>query len=249
MSVKSAKRALDIMEILSHFPSGLTINEVSLKLGLPQSSTFNLIKTLTQEGYLYQDEMKKYRLGARLINLGTVAMESLDIHQISLPYLNGLMERMNETVFMSVLSGNELVYIAKILSNRSIRTTAEPGHVKPLYCTGLGKAFLAFMPEEERERLLDGMTLKQITPRTVTDRKELRSQLETFREQGYSIDDEENEEGLYCVAAPIFDARRDVIAAISVAGPKERMTIRGTEVIRDLLSTSHAISQKTGFIQ
>ncbi len=247
MSVKSAKRVLEILEVISHVPSGLTVKEVSDQLEFPQSSTFNLMKTLHQEGYLYQDALKKYRLGAKLIHLGTTAMESLDIHSIGLTYLSSLMNSVQETVFMAVLSGGELVYVAKIDSNRSIKTSAQLGFKKPLYCTGLGKAFLTFLPKEERDSLLEGMTLEPITDKTVTDKDELMKQLEVYQQQGYSIDDEENEEGLFCVAAPIFDSSNKQIAAISVAGPKERMMARMETTTNELKKTARTISSKVGY--
>lgn len=171
MSVKSAVRVVRIFELLSNHPDGLTVKEISKELSLPQSSTFNLAATLLDEGYLQQDAVKRYRLGAKLIQVGTAAMESIDISSQGVPFLKQLMDGVQETVFMAVLSDDQLVYIAKIDNNRSIRTTAQPGSRKPLYCTGLGKAFLAFMPEDKREGLLDRMEFIRFTGHTITDRK------------------------------------------------------------------------------
>lgn len=180
MSVKSAVRVVRIFELLSNHPDGLTVKEISKELSLPQSSTFNLAATLLDEGYLQQDAIKRYRLGAKLIQVGTAAMESIDISSQGVPFLKQLMDGVQETVFMAVLSDDQLVYIAKIDNNRSIRTTAQPGSRKPLYCTGLGKAFLAFMPEDKREGLLDRMEFIRFTGHTITARDELEKQLQTF---------------------------------------------------------------------
>ncbi|WP_200411504.1 IclR family transcriptional regulator [Virgibacillus salexigens] len=247
MSVKSAKRVLEIFEVLSHYQQGLTIKEISVKLEMPQSSTFNLLRTLKEEGYVRQDLQKKYRLGEKLIPIGTSAMESLDIYSIGLPYLQRLMESVQETIFMAVLSEDELVYIAKIDTNRSIRTTAQPGYRKPLYCTGLGKTFLAFMAEDNKNQLLNQMELKPITARTVIERNELEKQLKLFQKLGYSIDDEENEEGLYCLAAPIYGSNQGITAAISVAGPKQRMQVRTEMIIEELKKTARHISKGIGY--
>ncbi|MFM9279779.1 IclR family transcriptional regulator [Paenibacillus jiagnxiensis] len=246
MSVKSAERVLRVFELLALHKEGLTIKEVSELLSFPQSSTSTLVKTLFEEGYLSQDALKKYKLGPKLIQIGTVAMESLDISSQGQPFLKKLMEEVQETVFMALLSDDELVYVAKIDNNRSIRTTAQPGYRKPLYCTGLGKAFLAFLPGEKRSEILDKTPLISITDKTITDRQKLEKELERFIDAGYSIDDEENEEGLFCLAAPVFGADGTIQAAISVAGPKERMLTRKDFITDKLLRTSKQISESIG---
>jgi len=248
MSVKSAERVLQIFELLSHNPDGLTIKEISENLSFPQSSTSNLAATLTAAGYLSLEPTKKYKLGAKLIHIGTIAMENLDISLVAKPHLEKLMESVQETVFMATLSEEELVYLLKIDSKRSIRTTAQTGFRKPLYCTGLGKTFLANMSEPERLRILDRIELVPITTKTITNREELEKELYQYSLIGYTIDDEENEEGLYCVAAPIFGADRKIHAAISVAGPKERMLSQQAEVVDKVLSTSKKISESIGCI-
>lgn len=247
MSVKSAKRVLHIFEVLAQYSRGLTIKEISELLQLPQSSAFNLVKTLQSEGYVIQDNEKKYRLGAKLIHIGTSAMDALDIHSVGKKPLENLMKQVQETVFMSVLTADELVYIAKIDNNRSIRTTAQPGYRKPLYCTGLGKVFLTFLPTEERDRLINQITYQKITDNTVSNRNELEAQLQSFRENGYSIDNEENEEGLYCLAAPVYGVENELTAAISVAGPKDRMLSRKEAIIPKLLQTAQTISKGIGY--
>jgi DNA-binding IclR family transcriptional regulator len=247
MSVKSAERVLRVFELLAQHPKGLTIKEISQMLSFPQSSTSGLIVTLYKESYLTVDLFKKYKLGPKLIQLGGVAKDSLDISAQGTPFLQELMEEVQETVFMAVFDDFELVYVAKIISNRSIRTTAEPGKSKPLYCTGLGKAFLAFLPEQIREDILRNIELERITQKTITKKESLMEQLKLFASIGYSIDDEENEEGLYCLAAPIYGVDHTIQAAISVAGPKERMVKQEEQIVEKLLQTSLKISKSIGF--
>ncbi len=246
MSVKSAERVLRVFDLLAQHPEGLTIKEISQTLSFPQSSTSGLIETLYKESYLTADSLRKYKLGPKLIQLGGIAKDSLDISALGAPLLKKLMEEVQETVFMAVLEQSELVYVAKINSNRSIRTTAEPGKSKPLYCTGLGKAFLTFLPEDRREEILSSLRLEPITPKTITKKASLLLQLEGFAEQGYSIDDEENEEGLYCLAAPVYGVDRRIQAAISIAGPKERMLKQKDRIVKKLLNTAMKISNSIG---
>ncbi|WP_028391977.1 IclR family transcriptional regulator [Bacillus cihuensis] len=248
MSVKSAERVLRVFELLSQKPHGLTIKEISETLSFPQSSTSGLIGTLFREGYLSLDSANTYKLGPKLIQIGSAAMESLDISSQGYPFLKQLMEDVQETVFMAVLSDQDLVYIAKIDSNRSIRTSAQPGGQKPLYCTGLGKVFLAFMPEQNRHTILNAVELLPITKQTITDKQQLLEQLRIFWQLGYSIDDEENEEGLFCLAAPVYGADQTIQAAISVAGPKERMNKQKDNIVENLLLTAKKISASIGYM-
>lgn len=248
MSVKSAVRVLEILELLRDYPQGLNAKEIGNALQYPQSSTFHLLKTLYEYGYLTRDETLKYKLGAKLIQLGQRAMESMDLYQDARIPLTKLMEEVQETVFMAILSGDEMVYIAKVDNNRSIRTTAQIGTRKPMYCTGLGKAMLAFLPEERRNAILSKTPLEAITENTITDRNELIDLLNLSRERGYAIDNEENEEGLYCIASPVFDANGQVVAAVSVAGPKDRMKKRQDFILSHLKKTTKLISSNMGFM-
>ena len=177
-------------------------------------------------------------------NLGTSAMEFMDITETSSHYLYNLMPQVEETVFLAVLSSDEVVYIKKIDSHQSVRTTAQPGNKKPLYCTGLGKTFLAFMPDEERERIVNQTDMKSFTNKTIVDKNVLRKKLIQYRSLGYSIDDEE---GLYCLAAPIFGIDNELVAAISVAGPKERVCMKKDNILKQIKHTSLIISKDMGY--
>lgn len=247
MSVKSAVRVLRIFELLSVHKNGLSLKEISELLGFPQSSTSGLVKTLVDENYIMVNQSQHYVLGPRLIPVGNAAMESLDISALGTAALQDLMKAVEETVFMATLVDNQLVYISKIDSNRSIRTSAYLGGKKPLYCTGLGKVYLAFMGEEKRAQYVRKTILKPITDKTITDKEELLKKLDLYQEQGYSIDDEENEDGLYCLAAPVFGPTGAMEAAISVAGPKQRMVKQEEQVVRDLKQTAQIISTKLGY--
>ncbi|NHM33718.1 IclR family transcriptional regulator [Neobacillus terrae] len=247
MSVKSAERVLRVFDLLAHHPKGLTIKEISNMLSFPQSSTSGLIETLYTNSYLTADDTRRYKLGPKLIQLGSAAKDSFDLSVQGSLFLKELMEEVQETVFMAILDQSELAYIAKINSNRSIRTTAEPGKSKPLYCTGLGKAFLSFLPENRKSEILSSLRLEPITEKTITKKEDLLQQLECFANQGYSIDDEENEEGLYCLAAPVFGVENTIQAAISVAGPKERMLKQKEMIVEKLLDTASKISCSIGY--
>ncbi|MBQ9644620.1 MAG: IclR family transcriptional regulator [Lachnospiraceae bacterium] len=247
MGVKSAERVLEIFELLKDYPSGLTAKEIGNCLDYAGSSTFGLVKTLLDKGYLLEDSNKRYTLGAKLIQLGEYASAYLDINKVAEPILNRLMQSVSETVFMAVLSDQEIIYTEIIDCFRSISTNARLGGKKPLYCTGLGKAFLSFLPEQESEALIEGMEFVAYTPNTISNPGELKAKISEFRKQGYAIDNEEIEVGLYCFAAPVYGPQGRMEAAISVSGPTARMKMNQENIIRELLETSKEISEKMGY--
>lgn len=246
MPVKSAERVLIILEHLLGFPNGLTAKEISTQLEIAPSSTHELLRTLSGRGYLLEDENKRYTLGPKLIQLGANASFYLDINKIAMPILKRIMEELEETVFMAILSQDEIVYVAKVNSNKTVITNANLGSRKPIYCTGLGKAFLAFLPPEESGKIIDSLKFVSFTENTVKNREQLLKQLETFRKQGYAIDDEEIEEGLYCVAVPVYDAEYHMTVAISVSGHKPRMLNKKAHVVESLLRLSDRLSRNLG---
>ncbi|MFC0522884.1 IclR family transcriptional regulator [Pontibacillus salicampi] len=247
MTVKSAERVIDILDLLKDVREGMTLKEIADSLSLPQSSTFHLLNTMESKGFLIVTERRSYKLGPKLIQIGTKAIETLDINSEAQPYLRRLMEKVEETVFMAVLIEQELVYVAKVDNPRSVLTSAQIGMRKPIYCTGLGKAFLAFLPESMKDRILANVDMHAVTEKTITSRLSLNNQLSLFRQQGYAVDDEENESGLYCLASPVFNASGEMVAAISVSGPKNRVYSRQAEIVEELTKTALQISERAGF--
>lgn len=243
--VKSALRVLEILDLFNSSDTSLSEKEISVQLNIPPSSLYHLLSTMVAAEYLRKDYVSRYKLGSKVIRLGNKAREDLDLYNESLPYLNKLSQQLNETIFLAYPSGKEIVYLTKLDCNHSIKTSAQPGANKPIYCTGLGKACLSFYSEEKMERLLQTGKLESITPNTIKSKSSLKKQLATFRNQGYAIDDEENEKGLYCVASPIISAEGEVIAAISCAGPKERM-LSNELIPKKIKNTALLISKAMG---
>ena len=237
MAVKSAERVFRIFELLEQSPEGLTNKEVSSLLGFAPSSTLALLQTMEENGYL----------GGRLMSLGAVAASRIDLNKIGTPYLKKLMQTVEETCFLGVLSGDEIVYIAKENCERTITTNASIGSRKPVYCTGLGKAFLAFLPEKESSQIIDRIELKAFTEHTVTDKLELKKEIAQFRNQGYAVDNQEIEQGLWCMAVPIYDNTGHMKAAISVSGLKQRMVEKKELLKTEMLKTARDLSRDLGY--
>src|SRR5699024_2568123 len=243
--VKSAKRVLEVLELLKSSTSPLSEKEIGDALNIPSSSLFNLLKTMLDSNYLRKDYYNKYLLGYKLISLGNRAREDLDLYNESLTYIKRLNDELNETIFLAYPQYNEMIYLTKIDSNRSIRTTAQPGANKPIYSTGLGKACLSMYDLETLDIMFKDVIFEKITPKTVMNYEELKKQLIAFKEQGYAVDDEENELGLYCIASPILNDEKKVVGAISCAGPKQRI-IENKTIPEKMKRNAYFISKAMG---
>lgn len=247
MSVKSAERALNVIDYLTSSEEGATLMQLSNTLEIPKSSMSQLLGTMVRKNYLVKTEGNAYKLGHKLIISGNKARTSNDIYSSGIPLLKEAVLKTGETVFLAIRSSEEIIYLAKIDSDESARTTAQPGMRKPLHCTGLGKAFLSFEQEGARQGLLESIPLDYYTSHTITDRGELKAAASEFRKQGYAIDDEENDLGVYCVSAPIYGDDGEMVAAISCAGSKARMLEKRQSVIDEILAAAKKISATQGY--
>lgn len=246
--VQSIDRAVAILKCFSEKRKELKLSDISAELDLNKSTVHGIITTLKYHGLIDQDEeTQKYRLGLYLIELGDIVSMSLDVRAITSPIIADVSKRLNETVHIGTLDDMEIVYIDKVESSQSMRIYTTIGARNPAYCTGVGKAMLAYLDEE---RILNKLPekLEAITPKTITNRDELLEDLAKIREKGYSFDDEENNNGLTCVAAPIFDYSGKVKYGISVSGPTIRMTDdKIEEAIKVVKEAAMEISRKLGY--
>jgi DNA-binding IclR family transcriptional regulator len=176
-------------------------------------------------------ESGRYRLGLRLFELGSRASSTLDLREHSRPHLSRVLSETQETVHFCVLDEGEALYLEKMEPQRSVRMASSIGRRAPVHCTAVGKAMLAALPEAEVDLVLRRHGMKALTRHTVTDAADLKAQLKLIRSRGYAIDDEENEEGVRCVAAAVRDCLGRAVAAISVSGPSFRMTRNNVPVM------------------
>ncbi|AUG80961.1 IclR family transcriptional regulator [Kitasatospora sp. MMS16-BH015] len=217
--VQSVERAFLLLEALADSAGVATLSELSTVSGLPMPTIHRLIRTLVQQGYVRQDTARRYTLGPRLIRLGETSGRLLG--SWARPYLAELMEATGETANLAVLEGGEVVYVGQVQSRRSMRMFTEVGRRVQPHCTGVGKALLAQLPEEEARAVLGTQPLQSHTPYTVTDPDALFAQLAVARERGYVVDDQEQEIGVRCIAVAVPGAPTPT--ALSVSGPEARI--------------------------
>jgi IclR family acetate operon transcriptional repressor len=246
-SVTVAK-AFGIVEVLApETDRGLTLADLSQRVSLPKSTVHRYLNTLQELGLVQRGDTDRFRLGTKVIELAGVYLAGSDLRNEAQSILDDLSARTNETVHLAVRSGTEVVYIAKVESRHAVRMYSYIGARLPMYCTALGKAMLAFGPEDWRsETLARGLAPR--TSHTLVGAEPFAADLETIRRRGFSIDSEENEDGVRCVGAPVFDLNRSVIAAISLSGPTGRIDpARALELGPTVREAAHLISQRLGY--
>ncbi|MBC5811613.1 MAG: IclR family transcriptional regulator [Candidatus Eremiobacteraeota bacterium] len=217
-------RTIDVLEALATRRGATGISELSHIVGLHVSTVHRLLATLVARGYVRQDpESSRYHLGAQVFALAGAAEVHLDLRLVARPYLERLMRVSGETANLVTIGGSEAVYLDQVASLHLVKMFTTPGSRAPLYCTGGGKVMLAYKPEAFVAEALRG-PLRRYTPHTLTTRAAIEQQLIRVRALGYATDDEEMEEGVRCLAVPIFDRRDEVAGALSVSGPTTRLT-------------------------
>ena len=221
--VSAAVRVLAVLDQLSR-QRAVGLEELSRQIKLAKPTVYRFLLTLQELGYARRVDGERWAMTMKLFNMGSRALDHLDLHAAARPIAEALADDLGETVHMGVLDGDSAVYVLKIESKYTIRMYSRVGRRMPLYCTAIGKVLLAWMTPEEREEALAGVRLVAFNPRTITTREALEAEIELVRQKGYAVDREEREEGLYCIGAPVFDYTGAVVAAISVSWPAFRFS-------------------------
>lgn len=242
-NVRAVERAMQILSAFDSEHADRGISEVAQVTGLHKATTHRIMMTLLNGDFLERTaDGERYRLGLRLVELGLGALRRLDVRRAAVPYMEQLVERFEETCDLGVFDRGEVLYIEVVHSRHSLTIAARVGRRLPAYCTASGRVFLAFLPPEVVEPFLRA-PLAPCTERTITSPARLRKELEATRQRGYALDDEELEEGIRAVSAPIRDIDGNVIAALSIPGPINRMpSQRIPEISKALVEVTDAIS-------
>lgn len=244
-SVQSVERVLDLVEALSAVPQGMALSELAAATGLHVSTAHRLVGALVGRGYACKDrESGKYRLTLRLFEVGSQVSKLLNLHAAVRPLLDKLAAACQEVVHLAEWDGTEMVYLYKVEPSRPmVRTGSYVGCRNPMYCTGVGKSVLAFLPDEEVANIWASSRICAYTEHTITQLDALRADLAQVRRRGYAIDDEEHEPGVRCIAVPVFGWAGRPVAAVSVAAPVFRM---GDEVLQTLFGQMKQLAVEAG---
>ena len=250
-TVQSVERTLSILEVLSDYSEGLGVTDISEKVELHKSTVYRLLSTLINKDYVTQDkETNRYKITFKLYELGNKRIEKMNILSASKLYSKKLMESVNEVVHLVVREGNKIVYIDKVEANNTIRMASSIGKRSPMYCTSVGKAILAYLPVQEVEEVWNISKVEKLTKYTITNFEDLKRELNMVKEKGYAIDNEENEMGVRCVGAPIFNRFGEIEGAISISGPAIRITDEKQETMaNEVIKHANLISMELGYTE
>lgn len=246
--IYSLERGLSLLDLFAGAETALNFARIAGLSGLPTSTLHRFLVNLRSAGYLSCDEGGNYRLGLRCVFLGQAAMGSLDVRLMGRPYLQELNRHTRETIHLTVRNGSAAVHVDRIDSPEQLRIHSRIGSSVPLYCTGVGKVLLAYLPPAEQAALLERLELKRFTVHTVGSPQQLQAELRRVRKNGYACDFEEHEPHVRCIAAPIWDHAGAIHASLSVTGPAVRMTaVRLRELAPLVTQAGLAISRELGF--
>lgn len=223
--VQSLSRALSVLNMLARHTQGLTLSELAGKVVLPTSTAHRLLTTLQNERYVrFANDRNLWFVGVQAFEVGSAFVRSRDLVGIARPFMRRLMEESGETVNIAVHDAGEVVFLDQVESRNIMRAIAGPGGRVPVHCSGVGKAFLAMLPENEADAILARRGLTRETAKTRVNMKEFKQELKNIRTRGFAIDDEEFAIGLRCVASVIYDEHGNPIAGVSISGPAARIT-------------------------
>lgn len=222
---QSLSRALALLERLSGAPDGLSLTDLSYRLGMPAATVHRLLSTFEEFDFVEQDaEQGLWFVGLKAFTVGNAFVHRRDFVASARPHMHALVELCGETVNLGVIDDGEAVFISQVESREVMRMIVRLGSRSPIHASGVGKALLANLPEQRVARILQRRGLQRYTERSIDNPAQLRDELQQIRQLGYALDDEEHAVGLRCVAAAIFDENGQALAAISLSGPKARIT-------------------------
>lgn len=248
-TVASVEKAIAILNAVAASENGMSVTELSRELGYGVSATYHLLNTLRQQEYLQQDvQTKRYNIGLGVFRLHALAQRQNTLQGMIQPYLDELSRVSGETSNLLILQDEEAVYVAQSECSHMVKIFTQIGARVPYYCTGGGKVILAYQSEAIRALYLSRAKFIPFTSHTISSRKALERELARIRAQGYSIDNEEREEGVTCIAAPVFNAAGVPVAAVSISGPTYRLEQRGQSKLTDyVLQSARKISARMGY--
>lgn len=224
--VKSAARCLDLLELFATYRDGLTLGEVCAHTGWPKSSALGLLRTLHARDFLADGRGDHaYRLGPRVAWLGASYLGGINLVREGLDIVRAVSRACDETVHLAALRGSDVHYLAKEEGTSRMRMVSSVGTSIPAHGAGIGKMLLSALSQAEIDALYPpGEPLPRMTANTIVDRDALFAELAAIRERGFALDDGESTVGLHCIAAPVYDALDQMVAAMSVAVPAPRFT-------------------------
>jgi DNA-binding IclR family transcriptional regulator len=243
--LSSVIKALEVLDFFTVEKPELSLAEISRLMDVHKSSVYRILRTLEAAGFLcWNAERERYSLSLKILELAGRVLADYDLREVAAPTMEELAARTGEIIHLSILDGEEIVYLEKKGAGQVLTVATRVGGRYPAYASAMGKVLLAFLPEQPLREILGQTELAALTPNTIIDKARLERELEKIRGQGYALDDEEAFPGIRCIAAPIRDPRGKVVAAISATVPAQRLPAeRSPELVELIVEGASRISR------
>lgn len=216
-------KAVAILEAIAESDAPLRFRDLAHQIDQPRGTLHRQISNLIEEGFLEVNADLSYSLGFRFLKFAALTWSKSSFRKVAVPHLKALHGLTGETVHLGILKGTEVIYLDKVESRQAVRMHSQVGNSSPCYCTGVGKAGLSVLPQDEAALRLAGIKFRQFTASTLMDKQAVMSELKEIQAAGIAYDREEHEPGIHCVAAPIFNQNYGIVGAISVTAPCYRV--------------------------
>jgi DNA-binding IclR family transcriptional regulator len=247
--IQSVLKAIDIMHVFTTEEPCLTLSQISERLSMPKSTTHNLLGTLISRGLIEKVNDDLYALGTTIISLSQSVRVNAELRDRAAPLLRQLAEIAKESVYLTYFEENYILYIYAIESSNRLMARTAVGERAYLHCTGNGKAILAALPDDQVESIVEATGLPEFTSMTISNIDKLYEELDQSRQRGYAIDNQEHEQGTFCLGAVIRDGQGTPIGACSISGTDENIIKRQPNNLAvDLLYVAQEISRRLGYV-
>ncbi|MCQ6278493.1 IclR family transcriptional regulator [Bacillus sp. EB600] len=240
----SAEKTLEILDLFTFETRELNVRQIAEMLEQPQSSVYRHLRVLKEKGYVIENNGGFYKLGYRFLELAKIVKTDISISSIAFPIMQKLTYETEETSILTIASGLHAVCLEVITTPQPIKVSSAQGRISPIYAGASSRILLAYMPSTTVDELVNQGLLKGFTPNTIVDPEKLKESLEGTRQRGYAVSDSEVDEGVVAYGVPIRDMDNQVVAALSIAGPRERMLKKNEQKLIDtLLSATNEIQK------
>ena len=244
--VQVIDRAFDIIELLAVEPGGLGVSDIARRLALNKSTVHRILNAITERGYLEKTVEGTYRLGIH--SVASTKLSDIELTTEAKPYLYELTNKLGQSSHLAILDGSDAVYIDKVEVTKNLRLYSQIGKRIPVYCSGLGKSLLLDTEDSMILSILSSQKMNKFTNTTLTTPQAVLKEIQEARVTGWTIDDEEHDEGIRCVAAPIYDFTGKIIASVSSAGPSNIYTkSKDEEISKLVMEAAYEISVRMGY--
>jgi IclR family transcriptional regulator, KDG regulon repressor len=239
-------KALDVLDMVAMAGRPMRFTELLASGQYPKATMYRFLQTLTNQGMLaYDPDRQSYALGVRLVRLAHAAWAQSSLAPIARPWIDALSSEVGETIHLAQMDQAQVLYVDKRHATRAVEMFSQAGKVGPAYCTGVGKAMLAFLPPDVQARAIDRQSFHRFTPNTMTTREALIADLQVIRKRGYAFDNEEHEPGIICVALPILTHTGRVMGALSVTSTTARSNLGALGLLAPRVTeTANAIAKE-----